>query len=231
MKQLIKKLKELKNKYPIEDYFDWEVPKSVPIKIPCEIINNFDKNIYLKENFADVLINDSDLKNHYWIIQEWGGIKSLKQNDRNNNKLKKLMVQLEKGKLTKEIFGLISSFSKVASFIDPTKYVIYDSRVIFSLNWLLFNYTSERALYPQPSSRNKALAQYDMNTIFNLTKQKYEYRTYKDAYHNYCNLMKTLTKEVYPNGKIYQLEMLLFIIAPEEIVNSIKNNVDIKINI
>ena len=45
------------------------------IKLKSENIkSNFVKNIYLKEEFSQAL----DLKNHYWLIQERGGIKSFK---------------------------------------------------------------------------------------------------------------------------------------------------------
>ena len=231
MKNLIKKLTEFKNKYPIENEFNWTLPSNIPILIPSEIKSNFDKNIYLKENLSKLLENDTDLKNHYWIIQDWGGIKSLKKNERNDKKIITFKNQLQKGILTKDTFGTISSLSKIASFIYPEKYVIYDSRVIFTLNWLLFNYTEDKKLFPQPSSRNKELVKYDMNTIFNLTGKKYSYYNHKEAYHIYCNLICELSKDIYPNEKPYYLEILLFCLAPEVIVNNIRDSVDIKIKL
>jgi hypothetical protein len=106
MNKLIKRLKELSIQVPLEENFDWEFPIS-PIVIPENISGTYLKNIYLKENFNEVLQNDLNLENHYWIIQEWGGIKSLKQNDRNNEKINKFKKQLPAEKLTKEIFSFI----------------------------------------------------------------------------------------------------------------------------
>lgn len=229
MQKLIDKLIKLKNKYPIEEYFDWDFPASVPIQISENIKSNFVKNIYLKEEFSEALENDLDLKNHYWLIQEWGGIKSFKRNDSNDVKIKKFKQQLEQGKLTKESFDRISSFSKIASFLKPKEYVIYDSRVIYSLNWLLFNFTNEKELYPQPSGRNPKLSMYDMQTIIRLSNQGHTYKSYKVAYHDYCNLVKDLSKKVYNSDRPYELEILLFILAPDEIINSIKSNVKISI--
>ena len=229
MDKLIKRLKELSVLVPLEEKFDWEFPVS-PIHIPENISGTYMKNIYLKENFNKVLQNDSNLENHYWIIQEWGGIKSLKQNDRNDEKIRKFKKQLLTGKLTKEIFSLISSFSKLASFINPNEYTIYDSRAIYSLNWLLFIFTNEQELYPQPSGRNPKLAQYDLPTIVRLSKKGNTYKSHKTAYQEYCNLLKLLSKEVFNDDKPYKIEMLLFIIAPTIIIECIKEKTKLTID-
>jgi len=230
MDKLIKRLKELSIQVSLEENFDWEFPIS-PINIPENINGTYFKNIYLKENFNKVLQNDLNLENHYWIIQEWGGIKSLKQNDRNDEKIHKFKKQLPTKKLTKEIFSLISSFSKLASFIKPNEYAIYDSRAIYSLNWLLFNFTDETELYPQPSGRNPKLSQYDLSTIFNLTKKDITYKSHKIAYFEYCELLKFLSKEVYDEDKPYKIEMLLFLIAPTKIIECIEKKTTITINV
>ncbi|MDO8453825.1 MAG: hypothetical protein Q7S59_04580 [Sulfurimonas sp.] len=230
MQKLINKLNELKEKYPIHEHFDWGFPSNTPIDISQNIKSNYVKNIYLKENFTIALENDINLKNHYWIIQEWGGIKSLKQNNKNDEKIIKFKKQLEKNELTKETFGLISSFSKIASFMKPDKYAIYDSRAIYSLNWLLLNYINETELYPQPSGRNPKLSMYDMQTIIRLTNKGHSYKSHKIAYHDYCNLLIDLSKKIYNDNRPYQIEMLLFILAPIEIIENIKSTVEIKIH-
>jgi hypothetical protein len=229
MKLLIKKLHEISEKYSIEDNFVWDIPKDCPLFIPDDITNNFQKNIYLKENLHTFLEQDVTLDGYYWIIQEWGGIKSLKKNNKNNEKLIKFKQQLKTGKLTKETFGLISSFSKVASFLEPAQYAIYDSRVIYSLNWLIFRYLDNKIFFPQPIGRSSALAKYDMQTIFRLSKLNYEYKSHKTAFFEYCSLLSKLSKAIYGNGKLYNVEMLLFLIAPEYIVNDIEKSIKISI--
>ncbi len=230
MDRLIKRLKELSAQFPLEENFDWEFPIS-PIEIPENIIDTYSKNIYLKENFYQALQHDLSLENHYWIIQEWGGIKSLKQNNRNDEKIKKFKKQLATEKLTKEIFSLISSFSKLASFIDSNEYAIYDSRAIYSLNWLLFNFTNEKELYPQPSGRNPKLSQYDLPTIIKLSKQGHTNKSHKTAYQDYCKLLKYLSRQVFNDDKPYKIEMLLFIIAPTIIIDCIERKTKIMIEI
>jgi hypothetical protein len=227
---LITRLKELANLVPLEDNYNWEFP-TPPIDIPEDIDDLYLRNIYLKENLNSVLQNDINLKNHYWIIQEWGGIKALKQNYKNDNKINMFKKQLPIRKLTQETFSVISSFSKLASFINPNEYAIYDSRAIYSLNWLLFNFTKERELYPQPQGRNPKLSQYDLQTIFNLSKTTIIYKSNEIAYFEYCDLLKFLSKEVYGDTKPYKIEMLLFLIGPSEIIECIKKKTELIIHI
>ncbi len=230
MDKLIKRLKDISLQVPLEENYNWEFPIS-PILIPENIVDIYSRNIYLKENFHQVLKDDISLENHYWIIQEWGGIKSLKQNGRNDDKIKKFKKQLEEGKLTRETFSLISSFSKLASFINSNEYAIYDSRAIYSMNWLLFNFTNEKALYPQPSGRNIRLSQYDLPTIIKLAKQGHTNKSHKIAYQDYCKLLKYLSKEVFNDDKPYRIEMLLFIIAPTIIIDCIERKTKVTIEI
>ena len=230
MKNLTEKLQELSSNFPLEKNFIWDVPSTAPIDIPEDIKNSYLRNIYLKENMSEILQNDLELKNHYWIIQEWGGIKSLKQNQRNDEKIRKFKKQINTEKLTKETFGLISSFSKIASFLEPKKYAIYDSRVIYSLNWLIFRYCKDNEFFPQPTGRSAALAKYDMQTIFRLSNRNYTYISHKDAFFKYCHLLSELSEAVYNDKNPYKIEMLLFLIAPEYIVSDIDNSVEISIN-
>lgn len=226
--KLIKRLKELSLEVPLEKNFDWNFQDS-PLPIPSNINDTYSKNIYLKNNFAPLLKDDNDLKSHYWIIQEWGGIKSFKQNNRNDRKILQFKKELLTGKITKEIFSLISSFSKLASFINSDEYAIYDSRAIYSLNWLLFNFTDQKELYPQPTGRNSKISQYDLPTIIKLAQQGHTNKSHQVAYQDYCKLLKYLSKQVFNDDKPYKIEMLLFIIAPTIIVNCIETKVKIVI--
>ncbi len=228
MQKLIKILKKLKEKYPLEEKYYWEIPKSSPVKIPFDL-NNYEKNIYLKKYLKALLNKDKDLKIHYWIIQQWGGIKSFKQNIKNNEKILKFKKQLQDEKMTRDIFDRISSLSKIASFIDPEKYIIYDSRVIYSLNWLLFKYSEEKELFPQPIGRNNRINQYDLFTLVKLANKGHIEKSYKFAYFDYCKLMIFLCENVYGNSKPYLLEMLLFSIAPDVIVSMIEKSIEVKI--
>jgi hypothetical protein len=88
MKKLLEELKSINNKVNLEESFNWEFQKCDFLDIPTDY-SNFEKNIYLKENAYKVLSSDYDLEFHYWLIQKWGGITSLKQNERNDTKISK----------------------------------------------------------------------------------------------------------------------------------------------
>lgn len=230
MDALIKTLKTISLKHPL-DHFEWGVPQDTPISIPSNIKSGYEKNIFLKEALPDILSNDQSLDSHYWVIQKWGGIGSFKRNQRNDERITKFIKEMSAGILTKQTFECISSLSKVASFLKPSDFAIYDSRAIYTLNWLLFNHTNSNNLFPQPNGRSSELAKFDMQTIFRLAKRKTEYRSHKTAFHDYCEIAKHLSHEVFcqPN-KPYLIEMLLFMVAPTWVVNNIEKSVTLEIN-
>ncbi|WP_178863493.1 hypothetical protein [Thiomicrorhabdus cannonii] len=228
MTELLNQLKILSKIYPLEGY-TWGIDKNCPLLIP-EGMSEFEQNVFLKENFAPLLDHDTNLDNHYWIINEWGKIRSFKRTPNNDSKILEFNKRLQSGKLTRTSFDLISSLSKIASFKDPMNFAIYDSRAVYALNWLLFRYSPELKLFPQPAGRNSEMSKFDQGTIFRLSGQPFEYESHKDAYHSYCDLLKQLSHEVYGDKRPFNIEMLLFQIGPEHIVNDIKNSVKLTIN-
>jgi len=228
--ELENQLKKLSTDHPIEKY-EWEIPASCPIDIPPDVKGSYDRNVFLKENLKSIIANDKDLVSHYWAINEWGDIGSFKKNEKNDDRIRKFIKELPNGKLSAASFSCISSFSKVASFIDPCKYAIYDARAIYTLNWLLFNFAPDSKLFPHLASRNGELVKYDMQTIFRLTKRKLTYHDKKSAFHSYCELIGRLSKEIYGEGsKPYKIEMLLFTAAPDYVVPRIERTVTVSIS-
>lgn len=225
---LIEELTSIAEKFPLEENFTWMMPEDCPLDFPSEITSNYDRNLFMKHYLSSLLVND--LTNRYWIIQTWGGIGSLKSTERNDDILLMLDARLNKGVLDKKTFDVISSMSKVASFLDHTKYAIYDSRVIYSLNWLLLKHTDTNEFYPMPSGRNKELVKLDLNTIINLTGRDSGKISHKIAYHRYCDLMIELSIAIYKRHEPYWAEMLLFAIAPNYIACDVKQSISISIN-
>lgn len=231
MDKLTSAIKQLTIENPINQ-FAWDIPKNCPIIIPKHISDPYSKNVYLKENLSPTLLADASLASHYWSIQKWGGIGSFKKNEQNDKRITKFLNQLKTTTLTKNTFECISSLSKVASFAYPDRFAIYDSRAVYSLNWLIFNYSANIELFPQPTGRGSELAKYDMQTIFNLSKRMVTYKSHKTSYHEYCNLLGWLAKIVFGDaGKPYMIEMLLFMIAPTKIIKQIESCVSIKIEV
>lgn len=230
MRELKNQLKKLSADHPIEKYV-WKIPESCPIVISPDVKESYNRNVYLKENLKSVIASDKDLTSHYWVINEWGDIGSFKKNERNDDRINKFIDELPKGKLSSASFSCISSLSKVASFIDPCKYAIYDARAIYTLNWLLFNFATDLKLFPHLASRNGELVKYDMQTIFRLTKRELNYHDKKSAFHSYCELIGHLSEEIYGQGsKPYMIEMLLFTAAPDYVVQRIEKTVTLSIS-
>ena len=131
-KAIVKPLRRLADKVSLSADYDWSMPSDCPIKIPIDRIGSYAKNVYLKENLAPVLKRDTSLRDHYWIINKWGGIRGFKQNDRNNKLIHEFKSELVNGRLQKRTYDRISSLSKLSSFWYPQKYAICDSRAVFS---------------------------------------------------------------------------------------------------
>ncbi|MFA4868082.1 MAG: hypothetical protein WC623_07785 [Pedobacter sp.] len=182
---------------------------------------------------------DIDYDISLWIINKWGGIGSFKNNETNENRINKFFSELKKRKLTTELFGIISSLSKIASFADHEKYFVYDSRVVYTLNWLILkNNLNNPVFFPMPESRNAKLLYFDLNTLINLAymsdvtygnRKNEMYLSPQKAYFIYCDLVRELNRRLFPTYKPYYLEMLLFTIADTIIFDEIKSSVSIKI--
>jgi len=228
---MITAIKNLAKSLPLEQHYTWEMPENVPIDIPQEIVSAFHRNIYLKEHLAQALENDSDLELHYWIIREWGGIKTFQVNERNSQQIHEFRQQLNHNRLRRSTFNLISSLSKLAAFWCPGEYSIYDSRAIFSLNWLIFRHSNHRRLFPQPLGRSTAVAMYDTATLYRLSGLDFSERDRRTAYHEYCELLQYLAREALNTERPYYVEMLLFVAAPQFIVEDIRRNTTVNIDL
>jgi hypothetical protein len=221
----------------LDERFSWNFAVD---KLPSAVINllpknnAFQKNVSLK-NCLSRHLRCNDFSMEYWVIQTWGGIQRFQKNKINDQRITQLYNSLDMGELSKDLFGRISSLSKVASFFDPSEYAIYDSRAIFSLNWLLLSSGTTDGFFPVPEGRNMEIAKYDIETIIRLKcgEKKGLFIDHKTAYFKYCNLLKKLSPKTWDNEeckkKPFYLEMLLFVLAPHEIVEDIKKSTRIEI--
>jgi|WetSurMetagenome_2_1015567.scaffolds.fasta_scaffold07139_5 hypothetical protein len=235
---LISKLKSYKGK---EKNYAWKFDTNIAYLTEDEktIIENeqteFAKVMQLRAIIAKKFsgcYDNFDLD--FWIINKWGGIRAFKDNQKNENKILNFKSCLNNGSLTKDLFKTISSLSKISSFVEPTKYVIYDARVTYALNWLLLttkndllktgNDLSNIRFFQMPKGRNTKINAYDMNKIIHLNSHNCQFYTKEEAYLEFCKLICLLSKEVYGDDEYpCILEMLLFTISIEEIVNEIKD--------
>lgn len=216
---------ENKRPFPAPDFME----------IPENCRDTFDKNIYLKDNF---LLDDNgrprklEKSDYEWIVHEWGGIKTF-QIDNDDKRIRGFLDKLKPSysfELTIKEFECISSLSKISSFLNPKEYFIYDSRAIYSINWLICTSKHDSKYFPQPTGRNTAIAKYHQQTIFNLLHKEAEYFSPKEAYSEYCRLLTELSKRLpWAEKKPYLIEMFIYAIAPTTIVEQIKSKIHIGI--
>lgn len=133
---------------------------------------------------------------------------------------------------------MISSLSKVASFVYSEQFAIYDSKAIYSLNWLLIRQVNNPVLFPHPNGRGE-IANLDMKTLINLSGLEHSYHSYETAYYEYCELMKEFSEKIYgalnkpyihnARNQPYLAEMLLFRIPVPVIIEDLHNSVRVTI--
>jgi hypothetical protein len=244
----------------MEDY--WNAQEKIKIERLSDLIesddflklekveNRFAQEILLKETFVKYLnkYKVGSLKKYnklsLWIIQDWGGIYS--SNDKST--LEKVKKFLKKNNLYS--FDRIASTSKVASFQNPKEQIIYDSRVAYSLNWILFKTKASDKFFPIPEGRNARMIAFDLGTLIRLSNIN-EYRTgeaikdidqkfYIDKRQSYkllneligkisLKLWKGHKEEEIRTENLYYTEMLLFAMADREIYDDIVKSVSLKI--
>lgn len=247
MENVIEKLKEYSKQIDLVKRFNYTINSSDSFFTPQETKklnsykNSYEQNIKLKWLLFDKYkqsVNQTSID--FWIINNWGGIKGFKPTVRNIQKVEIFKKQIQSNKLTKDSFSTISSLSKLASFINPDDFVIYDSKVIYTLNWLILILENKDSFkekyYPMPSGRNKKITDFDLNTIINLshikeyTEKDKLYISPQEAYFKFCEFIKNTSKLIYgEDSKPYELELLLFTIADDEIYNDIKDNLKLSL--
>lgn len=259
--KIVEYLKQYKDQLP--SLYQWEA-KNKPL-VDLKVISSeeldqangmspYEKEIFLKPKIKAALhaslIQNPTLfdKICLWIIREWGGIKGGKT----SNTLQLLEVYKNNSIPS---FHRIASSSKVGSFMFPEKYIIYDSRVAYSLNWILLSQNaSNNKFFPIPEGRNSKMLAFDMNVLIRLKNvQKYQanqltdlnnrqYINNKDkdcyipkelAYQELNKLITQIHQQLWGSQKppmLYYTEMLLFAIADKEIYNDITKRVSINID-
>ena len=245
MKNVTEKLKDFSNEIDLKERFDFnfEITDEIFGSKETEQLstdkNPFDQNVRLKWILSEKYKTNTEQNFiDFWIVNNWGGIRGFKPNERNIEKVRRFKKQLEKRKLSLDCFSTISSLSKIASFIDPENFVIYDSRVIYTLNWLILTCENQNGFkkkyFPMPSGRNKIIANFDMNTIVNIShiseyvENTELYVSQQNAYFEFCDFIKINTQFIYgENSKPYELEMLLFTLADKEIFEDLKERIKI----
>lgn len=186
-----------------------------------DFTNNLKLKDFIKREFKKIK-NDEKMKMANWIVSDWGGLPAIQNGIRKNlietdiekffsDKSDKIEISLSKNEY-------VSPRSKVLSFMDPEKFAICDSRVIFSLNWLLFiTRDNELIQFHKLPTRNRICKAYSIEYI---QKKFPELKkpTLLSDYSDVLDLLKKLTAEMKKSQKEWNLastEMLLFQLADD----------------
>lgn len=201
-------------RFDLNQLYSWNIPERDGIK--CEGKSSFEKNVSLKNKICERMHNELDeeyLKDAYWIIKKWGGIRNFKENsnDHKQNLLdlkNKIDAKADIEVVFEGKYDIIASYSKVAAFYQPDKYAVFDARVAFTLRWLIYDNNLATKYFRQLPSRNKKI-----NDCIEKLKNKipsYKYPK-NEEYAEYCKLLKSVAEKM--GKKIYEVEMFLFSIA------------------
>ena len=202
----------------------------------------YEKELQLKkivgQKLNDTLKSNADLfdKLCLWVIKDWGGITTANDSDTIN------LIKAFLGN-DKPNFNRIASSSKVGAYMFPDRNVIYDSRVAYSLNWIILSENAGQQYFPIPEGRNSKMAAFDLNVLIRLKNisayqttdiKHLDHRLFiknsdkklfinkKDAYFELNNLVKQINQKLWKGDKekeqnLYFTEMLLFSIADREV--------------
>jgi len=177
-----------------------------------------------------------------WVVKDWGGITTA--NDKDTVALIKDFLEQEK-----PTFKRIASSSKVGAYLCPEKYVIYDSRVAYSLNWIILSENAGQQYFPIPEGRNSKMSALDLNVLIRLKNisnylpekiGELDHRLFiknadkrlfidkKQAYYELNQLIRKVNSRLWMGDyekeqNLYYTEMLLFSIADREVFWDITN--------
>ncbi len=212
-------------------------------------INNltpYKKELQLKrivgQKLNETLNSNPDLFNKLclWIIKDWGGIFTANDNDT-------IKLIEEFLKQDKPDFNRIASSSKVGAYLFPDRNIIYDSRVAYSINWIILSENAGGQYFPIPEGRNSKMSAFDLNVLIRLKNisvykasdiKELENRLFiknsdeklfinkKQAYFELNNLVKQVNQKLWKGDRekeqnLYFTEMLLFSIADREVIMEI----------
>ncbi|OUS14712.1 hypothetical protein A9Q88_12970 [Gammaproteobacteria bacterium 50_400_T64] len=166
---------------------------------------------YLYEELNGEMSYERRTKHAAWIVGDWGGI-SIKKDGKSETDLFDIITSVEEDGFQ---FKRVASWSKYFAFKSPQEYAIYDERVIYSLNWLLFTADSGCNYYlPSPGGRNTVMNLFDYSLLIFIRHGDLGYKYLTDALkqdvelrknsRSKSSLLKKLKNKIYvKNNKSY----------------------------
>ncbi len=247
--KFVKYLEKYKSELPTLYKWECKIDRLIELEVLTEYqikerksLSEYHKELQLKKIVGQKLkfasISNIDLFENLclWVIKDWGGIKSAKDNDT-------IRLIYEFLNTDNPKFNRIASSSKVGAFLHPEKNVIYDSRVAYSINWIILSENAGQHYFPIPEGRNSKMMAFDLYVLIRL-KNIWAYQTTdlkdlndryfinnsdkkifirkNEAYSELNNLIKLINQKLWKGDpekqqNLYYTEMLLYSIADKEI--------------
>jgi len=179
-----------------------------------------------------------------WIIRKWGRINT------GSDTMKSVLEFLQ---TDRPKFKRIASTSKVGGFMTPTKRIIYDSRVAYTMNWIILSENAGDKFFPIPEGRNTKMQAFNLDVLIHLrfadifkpdktetwknrnhisTKNKEIYISEADAYYELNKLVGKVNEILWNDTRKlepFYTEMLLFSLADKGVFREITERVRIEI--
>lgn len=199
-----------------------------------EVFKEWDKNPEISEK---------ELAIAKWVIHQWGKVR-----EGDKEKLQENLKASKEG-LTFPSSGF-ASWTKYLAFKNPKEYAIYDARVNYSINWLLYKAYEEVGMTQEDRhyfqfllGANQALKLLDYEIFillprhekieefldkdgkFSINIRKGTFYKPSESYKNYISLLNRLKEKIYPDDKwgLTKIEMILFAAAPTKIAQEVLN--------
>ena len=174
--------------------------------------DDFNKNIWLKENSAKLWQASDKYQCAKWIVAAWGGVRSNKP-----EKIEYYVDTFQSGGTITDQEG-VASYSKILAFMQPAEFAILDARVSAALNCIqLLDATKDPIFFLNLPGRNKDVISFREDPKFKrraLLQQGWRSTNPATIYREYNDLLTAVCSQ-HKNVPRYKIEMALFADAIE----------------
>ena len=205
-----------------------------PYKIDTHIIRNakgdYDKTIKLRNYLNGKRETDKECKIASWIINDWGKLNTnLKNRNSSQNELKVFLDKCSRGGRM-FVLRIFPHGLKCHRFFAKDRF-FYDSKAIYSLNWIMLKLGCTHDFFPIPPGRSTAIIRYDMGTIVRLKLNNPDpFISKAEAYMKYCELINYWYNNHLSNMKEEyepcEIEMRLFM-AFDDIAQEVPHSLNV----
>jgi len=249
-------------KNQLDELYDWKsnfqrlveidvITEPELLELRSSNLSHFQKDERLKDILSKAFKDCANDREQFkrialWIIRDWGGIHNSSDSDT-------IKCVDDFFNADKPAFYRIASASKVGGFKTPSNRIIYDSRVAYTMNWIILSQNAGDKFFPIPEGRNSKMQAFDLNVLIRLkfshnyrpdkvedwkngkyvsTKDKEIYISRADAYYELNKLVGQVNEVLWNDTRKlepFYTEMLLFSIADKGVFQEITERVHIAI--